>query len=587
MSDTFCILPWIHMTLTPGGFVRLCCQDWGYVSKNQVPMSAYKYTIEEIWNSDYMCAVRNKMLEGKEVNACRACYTNEAQLMASYRIYSNNEWNDKIGSFDKLIASSKKNSYKVLKPPISFHLIPGTLCNLKCRMCSTLFSSQIQRDPVHALWCPPKQFLEPEVMQWKAGKTSIGPEPIVGVDTRGFFEPEIHENRLLRWTQGVTSLSFIVPQNLTLQKLKIKIWEHHPRKYSLARKLWLRLQRKAFKGHNLKVLINDHQLLDDEMANGVWERNFDLSTRLYNGPITIQLISDTFRVPLDSRQLGIALESVEVTCAENVQTRQPLDISDSSSSLPSNPWYEQTEWVLKELIKEPNSLRELQFSGGEPMIQGQVEDIIDFCNDQQIAENVGLQFNINCTVLHERMLKKLGQFKKTFMGLSIDAYGPYWEYIRYPGKWDHVAKNIVKIKKLANAFVVFTPVLQIYNVLNIVELLRYADLMGLDCWITPLTAPWFLCVSVLPAKARNLASKRLREYAQHECRPGNSDSAVKIADFLDAVKDNCSPESLRTFMLFTNDLDATRNQSFQEIHSELLGLIEETGFRWSDERRFT
>ena len=39
-------------------------------------------------------------------------------------------------------------------------------------------------------------------------------------------------------------------------------------------------------------------------------------------------------------------------------------------------------------------------------------------------------------------------------------------------------------------------------------------------------------------------------------------------------------------MLFTNDLDQSRDQSFRDVHGELLGYIEDAGIRWSDERRF-
>ena len=40
---------------------------------------------------------------------------------------------------------------------------------------------------------------------------------------------------------------------------------------------------------------------------------------------------------------------------------------------------------------------------------------------------------------------------------------------------------------------------------------------------------------------------------------------------------------MRSFMLFTNDLDITRGQSFQDTHRELLQLIIDAGFPWSDE----
>ena len=36
-------------------------------------------------------------------------------------------------------------------------------------------------------------------------------------------------------------------------------------------------------------------------------------------------------------------------------------------------------------------------------------------------------------------------------------------------------------------------------------------------------------------------------------------------------------------MLFTNDLDITRRQSFQDTHRELLQLIIDAGFPWTDE----
>ena len=587
MPDTFCILPWIHMSITPGGLVRLCCQSPKYIAFDQSPMSLYTNTVDDIWNSNYMRSVRRKMLEGQHVKACQGCYTAEEQLGGSYRTFSNREWTGWLGSFETLIEASKRNQYKVQKPPISFHLIPGNKCNLKCRMCSTLYSLQIQRDPIHSQWCYPKQFVEPEVIQWQQGTLTIGPEPIVGVDTSGFYDTEIHGNRILRWTRGDALLSFNVPRNLALKNLKIKIWKHHPPKYNLLRKIHLRIQRKIFKEHNLNMFINDHQYFDDEMQTGPWERNFELSEKLVNGPVTVRLKSDIFRVPLDHLRLGIALENVAVTCVEASQPQQPHLTPKSTKSYPDRPWYDHKEWIIKELFRKPQTLKELYFSGGEPMLQKQVAEMIDFCIEQRIAGQVSLKFNTNCTFLPDKTLTKLRNFQRLSVGLSIDGYGSYWEYIRYPGKWGQVTKNIPKYVNLENAHVFMAPVLQIYNALNIVELLKYSDQMGLDCSIDPLTSPWFLSVSILPRKAKAIAAKRLRRYAQNDCRPKNSRMATKIADFVESVKDNRNSKSLKTFMLFTNDLDATRNQSFRKIHPELLSLIEATGFRWTDQRRFT
>ena len=550
-------------------------------------MSLYSYPINELWNSEYMSTTRRKMHIGQEVNACKVCYSMEEELGDSYRIFSNNEWKGLIDSFGEIIDASKKNNYKVLEPPISYHLILGTLCNLKCRMCNTLWSSQVRRGPIHSQWCLPSKFLEPDIIKWQKGSMTIGPEPIVGVETSGLYEPEIYDNRMLRWTQGDTSLSFQVPLNLSLQNLKIKIWEYHPGKYSLYRRIFSRLHRKKTKGHSLKVFINEKLLFGEEMAKGAWEKIFDLSEGNYSGAVTVRLLSDTFRVPLDSRMLGVALEEIEVTCVESGQALQTQTAAKQDPSLPERPWHDQTEWILNDLLKKPEALRELYFSGGEPMLQKQVEGILEFCIERRAAAQVRLKFNTNCTVVRESLLEKLSHFQNNWIAFSIDAIGPYWEYIRYPLKWDRVVENISKFADLPKTCTCMVPVLQVYNALNIVQLMTYCDSIGKDCWLYPLTSPWFLDVAVLPLKARKLAGERLRQYAGMSSRPDNARQAMNMADYIDSLSDKSTSQSLRTLMLFTNDLDATRKQSFRETHPELLSIIEETGFRWTDERQFT
>ena len=53
MPDTFCILPWIHMSITPCGFVRLCCQAWDMLWKPThqclyIHIGSMKYRIRNI-----------------------------------------------------------------------------------------------------------------------------------------------------------------------------------------------------------------------------------------------------------------------------------------------------------------------------------------------------------------------------------------------------------------------------------------------------------------------------------------------------------------------------------------------------------
>jgi hypothetical protein len=87
----------------------------------------------------------------------------------------------------------------------------------------------------------------------------------------------------------------------------------------------------------------------------------------------------------------------------------------------------------------------------------------------------------------------------------------------------------------------------------------------------------------MPPAARQLASDRLRAYADGDCRPVHQLMVRGLADHVKPSSDGFDPQLLRDFMLFTNDLDRSRRQSLAETSHELLALIAESGFEWTAE----
>jgi hypothetical protein len=59
---------------------------------------------------------------------------------------------------------------------------------------------------------------------------------------------------------------------------------------------------------------------------------------------------------------------------------------------------------------------------------------------------------------------------------------------------------------------------------------------------------------------------------------------IAIAEYLEGLSDPPLERRVREFMLFTNDLDVTRKQSFANSHQELLYFFEKDGFQWANER---
>ena len=169
--------------------------------------------------------------------------------------------------------------------------------------------------------------------------------------------------------------------------------------------------------------------------------------------------------------------------------------------------------------------------------------------------------------------------------MSIDGFGTYYEYIRYLRGGVHVTRNIEILKKRSRTRLTAIVTLQAYNVLNIVELFKYLDSVELDFYAYPVTQPAYLSPKLLPLRARRLAFKRLSSYAETDCLPKNRELVMGLAKGLEKSGDleTFDENLMRAFMLFTNDLDTTRGQSFRNTHGELLELITDARFKWTNE----
>ena len=191
----------------------------------------------------------------------------------------------------------------------------------------------------------------------------------------------------------------------------------------------------------------------------------------------------------------------------------------------------------------------------------------------------------NGSVIKSPWLALAQRFKELALNVSIDGFQGYYDYIRYPARWSTLTRNIEILKKRSRTHLTAIATLQAYNALNIVDLFKYLDSIGLDFYAYPVSHPEYLSPNVLPPSARRLAIERLRLYAEGDCLPKNQELVLGLASGLENGGDPhvFDQKLMRAFMLFTNDLDITRAQSFQETHRELLQLISNTGFVWTNE----
>jgi radical SAM protein with 4Fe4S-binding SPASM domain len=132
-SNTFCILPWMHLYVGPDGNVLPCC-----VGDQQHPVGSIKIdSVDTIVKSNKFNTIRKNMLTGKRSKECSYCYLREDANIVSPRISHNKQWRhidtsafSKDGSIDTFV-------------PVYIDIRLNNICNLKCRMCSSYFSSSI------------------------------------------------------------------------------------------------------------------------------------------------------------------------------------------------------------------------------------------------------------------------------------------------------------------------------------------------------------------------------------------------------------------------------------------------------------
>tara|TARA_X000000368_G_C22893154_1_gene650586 strand:- start:279 stop:923 length:645 start_codon:yes stop_codon:yes gene_type:complete len=206
------------------------------------------------------------------------------------------------------------------------------------------------------------------------------------------------------------------------------------------------------------------------------------------------------------------------------------------------------------------------------------------CVEMGIAKNIELVFNSNMTNIQKRFTDLIEQFKNVLMCISVDAYGHENEYIRGASHWSRVEKNL-RTYCASNVVgtVLFSPVIQIYNVLTITKLLDFAEELeeeyGRKIFLTFLICdyPTSLDFRNCPDQVREVAAGRLEQWLQRSKilanRPENKQSIeATIKALKENRKDNWENE-LVTFKKYTEMLDKQRKESMREALPELWNLM--------------
>ena len=138
-SKTFCMYPWIHLHAYPTGEAYPCCH--AEMKVGQIG-NCQTNTLAEIWNGSKQKQLRVDMLNETKNVACGRCYEQEESGFFSGRQSANKHHGHNI----KEIAYTDETGYNSKFNMSYWDIRFSNLCNLRCRSCGHIFSSQWYQD---------------------------------------------------------------------------------------------------------------------------------------------------------------------------------------------------------------------------------------------------------------------------------------------------------------------------------------------------------------------------------------------------------------------------------------------------------
>jgi len=135
-SCTFCMHPFTGLATREDGAIKVCCrsQPIGWIQNE---------SLEEAWNNDAMREVRRQVLNNERPDVCKPCFDLEDQGVESLRqrhiagVIPEARVNLYPNALDAL-----NDDYTMPFEIPTMEIKLNNLCNLKCRMCNPLDSTQ-------------------------------------------------------------------------------------------------------------------------------------------------------------------------------------------------------------------------------------------------------------------------------------------------------------------------------------------------------------------------------------------------------------------------------------------------------------
>lgn len=225
-------------------------------------------------------------------------------------------------------------------------------------------------------------------------------------------------------------------------------------------------------------------------------------------------------------------------------------------------WPEREEF-WEDLLQHCDNVKTFYINGGEPMLIKQhfkfLERLVELGKT-----NIKLWYNINMTLMDEKVIELWRKFDHVKVSCSIDDLGDRNEYIRHPTKWDDVMRNFLRLKEEDFEL----DVTQTVSWMNYSTLGDFYDFFHNQhgVWVhhNYVYDPDILSPAVLPKEVRDSIHNRL----------GNILPKWKVQELINMFSGPDNKDKWSKAQNYTKSLDRIRKQNIKDYLLEFASIMD-------------
>ena len=229
----------------------------------------------------------------------------------------------------------------------------------------------------------------------------------------------------------------------------------------------------------------------------------------------------------------------------------------------SKTWYRN---IINDIVERAEDIRKLEISGGEPFINVHFDRLIDALIDSG-KQLPGLNITTNGSFTEEQ-ISKLEAFDHLHINFSIDGSGDnFYEYLRWPLKWNEVLEKIDILKKYPWLSCEFAIVPHNLNILNLADSIKFfkeytefQDRFKIGfSWLNG--APWYKLDNT-PENVRLQVKKQLKDI---DLLKYTTEETEQVIELYQMIKEANTPSHLSMLKSHVEMTDKYRNCNTWDI----------------------